>query len=355
MTRRGSRRTGLLTALGGAMLLALSACGAPQSQDTMNIHGQNVDEDTRARVDRLVSYCQRLSDAGNFYLSAGMCKRAHDLDPTNPLPLMIMAQNFERYERHEDALQAYGVVLENHPQSVEAAYSLSKLQLAQGYDKQALKTLQASLTHNPNEPKLLNIIGVISDQQGDHEMAQFYYREALAQQPENMSVSNNLGLSLALSGQADEAVRILNDVVASPSAPSTSHSNLALAYAAAEAEAELSTAESEQEQGATIIEDTGPHDLHNEPIESRHLGENTSDQKGYSFNDPLAQEFNQETGKRAENSENRQKSIPLLTSSFAPVSAPHIDDSFDLPVGGQAESIEFGSRFLREGRPFDKR
>lgn len=323
MTRRGSRRTGLLTVLGSAMLLALSACGVPKTQESMNIHGASVDEDTRARVDRLVSYCQKLSEGGNFYLSAGMCQRAHDLDPTNPLPLMVMAENFEKHEKFDEALQAYSVVLENHPKNVTAAQKLSKLQLARGYDHAALRTLQDALVHNPNDPKLLNTIGVVKDQQGDHETAQFYYRESLAQNPDNVSVANNLGLSLALSGQPEEAVRILNDVVDDPAAPPTSRSNLALAYAAVDAAAA---------DQAKAGEDTSDELQDGEESTSRAIESEYLDEKGASLEEGFVFGFNRDSTIQG----GPGQPLPLQTTSFAPLSSdPLLKEDYDIPVPGE--------------------
>jgi Tfp pilus assembly protein PilF len=199
-------------------MLALAGCGSQQSANTASLYGKDTDEDTRARVDRLVAYCQKIAKGGDVYLSAGMCARAHELDPTNPFPLMVMADNFEKFDQNGRAIQAYLAVLENHPKETEASYRLAKLQLEEGYDHEALQTVQVAL-------------------------AQFYYREALALDPENVPISNNLGLSLALSGKGNEAVALLNDVVDSPDATVTSRHNLALAYAAAEADAEREAAE----------------------------------------------------------------------------------------------------------------
>jgi Flp pilus assembly protein TadD len=243
MREFGSKRNKLLCATAATAMLALAGCGSPQSANTMSLYGKDTDEDTRARVDRLVAYCQRLSKAGDFYLSSGMCARAHELDPTNPLPLFVMAENFERFDKNDHAIHAYQALLENQPKNSEASYRLAKLQLDEGYEHEALQTVQVALEHEPNEPRLMNVIGVIKDQQGDHDTAQFYYREALALQPDNVSISNNLGLSLALSGKGEQAVAVLNDVVDDPDATATSRHNLALAYAAAEADAEREAAE----------------------------------------------------------------------------------------------------------------
>ena len=243
MRQFGSMRNRLLCATAATAMLALAGCGSQQSANTASLYGKDTDEDTRARVDRLVAYCQKIAKGGDVYLSAGMCARAHELDPTNPFPLMVMAENFEKFDQNDRAIQAYLAVLETHPKETEASYRLAKLQLEEGYDHEALQTVQVALEHTPNDSRLMNVVGVIKDQQGDHDTAQFYYREALALDPENVPISNNLGLSLALSGKGNEAVALLNDVVDSPDATATSRHNLALAYAAADADAERAAAE----------------------------------------------------------------------------------------------------------------
>ena len=91
--------------------------------------------------------------------------------------------------------------------------------------------IMTALAEDPTDPRIHNALGVISDQRGQHEAAQFHYREALAADPTNLSIASNLGLSLALSGQRDEAIALLNKVVSDPNASEVSHHNLALAYA----------------------------------------------------------------------------------------------------------------------------
>jgi Tfp pilus assembly protein PilF len=157
-----------------------------------------------------------------------------------------LADNFQKVGENERAIQAYRAILINHPENAEVSYRLGKLQASLGRDAEAMETLVAGLEYSPKEPRLLNVIGVLKDQEGDHSTAQFYYRESLTQDPNNASVENNLGLSLALSGQASEAVALLEEVVSEPGSSDVSRRNLELAYAkAAEESAAADTAELE--------------------------------------------------------------------------------------------------------------
>jgi Flp pilus assembly protein TadD len=248
MMKTSSRKPNLRNAVAATTLLLLGACSTAQvaEEASMNVYGPETDEATRSRVDRLTKYCSKLSSGKNLNLANGLCVRAHDLDPSNPLPLLILADNFQKVGENEKAIQAYRAILINHPANAEVSYRLGKLQASLGRDAEAMETLVAGLEHSPKEPRLLNVIGVLKDQEGDHSTAQFYYRESLTEDPNNASVENNLGLSLALSGQASEAVALLEEVVSEPGASEVSRRNLELAYTkAAEESAAADTAELE--------------------------------------------------------------------------------------------------------------
>jgi len=238
MKQSSSRKLTLKNAVAITALVLLGACSstaqvAETNANSMNLYGPETDQATRSRVDRLTKYCKKLSSAKDLNLANGLCLRAHDLDPTNPLPLVLLASNFQIAGDDERAIEAYSKVLEHHPDNAEVSYRLGKLLAALGREQEAMDTLLAGLEHNPDEPRLMNVVGILKDQEGDHSTAQFYYRESLEADPGNVSVENNLGLSLALSGQAEEAVALLENVVARPDADEVSHRNLELAYKAA--------------------------------------------------------------------------------------------------------------------------
>lgn len=342
MKRIATNRSRLLTAVAAAAVVVLTGCGVQRTGEAMNVHGTDTDEATRARVDRLVAYCQKLSKAGEFYLASGMCGKAHDLDPTNPLPLLVMADNFEVSGEREQAMNAYRSILERHPQNVEAGYRLSKLELAEGYEAEAEQTVQASLEHSPDDSRLLNVLGVIKDRQGNHQMAQSYYRQALSSDPNNISVSNNLGLSLALSGQSGEAVDLLNQVVASPSSNETSRHNLALAYAAAEAEESKSIEKAEAVQESTPVEE---EENYHEPVEIQSLPK--SDRNGPQFENgsPLSSLFTNENKAADPKMATPNQPVSLMTSSFAGTADYNVDGG-SRNMMGSLSSMSYRSMFL---------
>lgn len=228
-----SLKSRMKTAASVLALTVLAGCSGVSMppQNTMNLYGADTPEGQRSRVDRLVRYCERVSNAGDYALAMGLCTRAHDLDPTNPLPLAMLAENFKATGDNENAATAYQKILEIHPENADTYYLLSKHYMDMGDTDRAMSTLIAALEVAPNDPRFHNVIGVLHDKQGNHQMAQFHYREAMALDPTNNSVASNLGLSLVLTGDRDEAIALLNRVVTDPDADQVSHYNLALAYA----------------------------------------------------------------------------------------------------------------------------
>jgi Flp pilus assembly protein TadD len=65
---------------------------------------------------------------------------------------------------------------------------------------------------------------------GETQKAQAAYRAAMELDPSNMNYESNLGLSLALNGEPQEGIRILERVARMPSASPRARQNLALAY-----------------------------------------------------------------------------------------------------------------------------
>ena len=82
-------------------------------------------------------------------------------------------------------------------------------------------------------PTLYNGIAVAYDVGGDHSTAQAYYRVALELEPANLAARSNLGLSLALSGDHPQSIKVLKSAVAHPYATQEQRRMLAAAYALA--------------------------------------------------------------------------------------------------------------------------
>ncbi|NYG45201.1 Flp pilus assembly protein TadD [Bradyrhizobium sp. IAR9] len=91
--------------------------------------------------------------------------------------------------------------LKQRPDNVDAAIPLARGLLMRESPDEALEVLDTILLAAPGDVRALNAKGVVLDHEGRHHEAQTLYRQALATDPENPMLSNNLKLSLALEGK----------------------------------------------------------------------------------------------------------------------------------------------------------
>ncbi|MBO4227544.1 tetratricopeptide repeat protein [Bradyrhizobium neotropicale] len=105
-----------------------------------------------------------------------------------------------RRDADEDTLRA---ALKQQPGNVDAAIPLARTLLAQNRADEALQLLDDLLLVTPGDLRVLNAKGVVLDNEGRHREAQALYRRALATEPGNEMLRNNLALSLALDGTAE--------------------------------------------------------------------------------------------------------------------------------------------------------
>ena len=86
-----------MTAVG--LTLAVSACATVYEEDwdqTSDVPDLN-QQDQRSQA--LLDYCKSLHSRGDLNLAAGICNRAHEINPTDPAPLIELARVMESLER----------------------------------------------------------------------------------------------------------------------------------------------------------------------------------------------------------------------------------------------------------------
>ncbi|MDE5465417.1 tetratricopeptide repeat protein [Bradyrhizobium sp. CSS354] len=99
----------------------------------------------------------------------------------------------------EDTLRA---ALSQRPGNVDVAIPLARALLARKHADEALQILDSVLIATPGDLRALNAKAVVLDTEGRHSEAQALYQRALAMEPDNEMLRNNLNLSLALNGKA---------------------------------------------------------------------------------------------------------------------------------------------------------
>jgi Flp pilus assembly protein TadD len=113
--------------------------------------------------------------------------------------------------------------------SVDAQIGAGQVLLARKESVEAAAAFDRILERDPGNAKALNGAGLARDDLRQHTRAQAFYRRALEIDPEDRTVRNNLGLSLALSGNLDEAIAILRKLANEPDALPRYRENLAFA------------------------------------------------------------------------------------------------------------------------------
>jgi Flp pilus assembly protein TadD len=121
---------------------------------------------------------------------------AKDIDPAMRKRIALAAGGDADEEVLRDALK-------QEPANIDAAVRLAQTLLAQKRLDEALEVLDNASIAVPGDLRVMNAKGVILDNEGRHHEAQALYRHALATEPGNEMLRNNLSLSLALDGKTD--------------------------------------------------------------------------------------------------------------------------------------------------------
>ncbi len=149
--------------------------------------------------------------------------------PAAAEPRVALGRTLTRKRDFDGAESAFREALGLEPRNVDAWIGLAQLEMARRRTPETIAALDQGLAAVPGELRLLNAKGVVLDKGGRHKEAQALYRQALEGAPRNQMLRNNLGRSLALDGQKEEALAILRPLAREPDAPPAAKESLALA------------------------------------------------------------------------------------------------------------------------------
>jgi Flp pilus assembly protein TadD len=126
----------------------------------------------------------------------------------------------------------FQTALRIEPRNIDALIGLARLHMMDDPGQSERLLSQAAILA-PHNSGALNNLGVARDMLGRHADAQKAYRLAMAADPTSSAAQENLGLSLALSGDAAQSLRLLAPLAADPSATPRYKQNYDLALALA--------------------------------------------------------------------------------------------------------------------------
>ena len=167
---------------------------------------------------------------GDFPNAVGVYRRAAELAPQEPAPLIAAGNALLQMGAVNEAIVSYNAALVRPGDTNGAQVGLAKAFLRTGKPQLALTPLSKALEESPEDPKLLLLLGVAKDLEEQHQEAQDYYRDGLGRAPGDPALTVNLALSLALSGNYPNAIAVLQPLAMATTGSPHERQTLALIY-----------------------------------------------------------------------------------------------------------------------------
>ena len=208
----------LAPTLSAGLMLFVAACGFDKFETAGDAYTAAVRDADAARK------------AGNLDNAVPLYGRALQLNPQGAEAKLGLGQSYLALGANDEAAAQFREVLAHRSGDTVARRGLAAALMSMGQPVLAEQQLQAALQSDPKDYHVINAMGVALDMQGRHDEAQAKYREGIALAPEYMPLRSNMGLSLAITDQASEAVAQLAPIAGGPASDPRVRQNLAFAY-----------------------------------------------------------------------------------------------------------------------------
>jgi len=179
-----------------AMMGLLAACGSPQ----MSSHNHTIPS---AKLAEIAAMSGDPVAAEQMYATAAQ-DRPRDADAQLTYANALVSSNKINEARQ---VLANGIQKVSNPAILHGP--LGSLYVLTGETQQAVVEFDAALSADHNNVRWLTNKAIALDMLSRHGDAQALYKLALASTPNDPIILSNYGLSLALSGQKDEALRVM--------------------------------------------------------------------------------------------------------------------------------------------------
>ena len=216
-TRRRARRVGRGLRLGGVLALAIAAALPLGGCKTL----RSGDPSTTGSIGPG-------PDAAQVAGSAAEWTERYQANPDDLTTALSFAQALRREGRAAQATEVLQRAMMQNPGHPAIASAYGKALAEKGDFDEALKVLRSANSPRTPDWRLTSAEGAVQDQLGNAAEARRLYDAALKIAPEEPSVLNNLGMSYVLTNELPKAETALRRAAASPRADGKVRQNLAL-------------------------------------------------------------------------------------------------------------------------------
>jgi Flp pilus assembly protein TadD len=211
-------------------VIALVGCGPfPAHLDPLSVNGRDGGgaPPSYAALMRIGAAARAGGDYSN---AVAVFRRAAEIEPRLPEPFVAIGGTLLALGAVDEAILAYNSALARDRICLPAVQGLAKAYIETGRPELASAPLYQALALSPDNPRLLVLLGVVKDVEGQHLQAQSDYQSGLQRAPGDPALTVDLALSLALSGNYSNAITVLQPIATAPSGTAQERQSLALIY-----------------------------------------------------------------------------------------------------------------------------
>lgn len=154
------------------------------------------------------------------YKGTAQLGQAWQADQKNVGKGLAFAKGLDALGQSDQQLSVLSQLSHDHPDDPVVATTYGKALLKQGRGSDALPVLERAAAAPGADWRLHNTLASAYDQQGQFDQAQAEYATALKLQPNELSVLNNMAMSMSLHGDLKKAEQTLRAANALPNAKS---------------------------------------------------------------------------------------------------------------------------------------
>ncbi|MCF8473647.1 MAG: tetratricopeptide repeat protein [Emcibacter sp.] len=189
-----------------------------------------VDGEMAFDSDSLMIMADSFMKAGDYGNAMRLYQRAANENPVHIPSRIGLAKTYQEMGASDASINFYDQVLRLDPNNIEAKTGIGQMLITKNRPKDAIPYLKDILKQDPNNYRIYNMLGLAHDLMGEQEEAQMNYGRGLSLAPDNISLLNNLALSLAFEDQYAPSIKLLSKAVNLDYSVTKAQQNLVLVY-----------------------------------------------------------------------------------------------------------------------------
>lgn len=213
----------------------LSACGGgefePNYDENAMPQDRRVDGELAFSSPSLMKMAESFRIAGDYTNAIRLYQRAANESPKHVTSRVALGQIYQRLGATDGAIAYYQQALALDPDNTEAQLGVGQMMVQNNRSLEAIEYLEAAAAKSPSNFRIYNSIGLAYDLEGMHEQAQNAYGRGLSISPDQISLLNNLALSLAFQDEFAPSIQLLSKAVNLDYSQTTAQQNLIMVYA----------------------------------------------------------------------------------------------------------------------------